>query len=208
MNKEAGYIFLLGSAWGLAECALGAGLKVCASSLSGSVMTGAAFFFVAAAWGRGRKFPNVILLVSIATVFKMFDAFWLGVPLRSGAIANPVFAFVLEGAAFLLAGSVLAASMKTRAAGRAVWGGGAALIAVGAFPLVRFVTGIPACVVAGSSFPLVWAYAPIAVGLSLLTVPFGLRAGESARRMAPGPAWSVPVAVALFLAAAAVVRVF
>ena len=35
---------ILGSVWGLSEVMLGAGIKACANTLSGSVMTGVAFF--------------------------------------------------------------------------------------------------------------------------------------------------------------------
>jgi hypothetical protein len=197
MNKKTfGYILLLGSAWGLAECGLGAGLKACASSISGSVMTAAALFFVA-------------VMVAVAIGFKMFDALLLGVPLRSGAIVHPAFAFVLEGAGFLVVGALLMRSRKQSSSrgeagairsrfgttapklevkdahfpllrksnpGRGIlWGGTSALIAAAAFPLVKFATGIPACVVAGSAIPMVWAYAPLAVGLSMLTVPLGFK---------------------------------
>jgi hypothetical protein len=113
MNKQTfGYVVLFGSAWGLAECALGAGLKACASSISGSVMTAVALFFIAAAWIVGRKAANVALLVAVAIGFKMFDALLLGLPLRSGAITHPVFAFVLEGVGFLVAGALLMRSRK------------------------------------------------------------------------------------------------
>jgi hypothetical protein len=243
MNKKTfGYILLLGSAWGLAECGLGAGLKACASSISGSVMTAAALFFVAAAWAAGRKAANVALLVAVAIGFKMFDALLLGVPLRSGAIVHPAFAFVLEGAGFLVVGALLMRSRKQSSSrgeagairsrfgttapklevkdahfpllrksnpGRGIlWGGTSALIAAAAFPLVKFATGIPACVVAGSAIPMVWAYAPLAVGLSMLTVPLGFKTAERARAFAAGPAWQIPAAVVISLAIMTVIRGF
>ena len=63
-------------------------------------------------------------------------------------------------------------------AGRGLLGGLTALIAVNVFPLVKFATGIPACVVPGTAYPLSLYYAPIAIGVSLFTVPLGWLAGE------------------------------
>jgi hypothetical protein len=230
MNKKTfGYIILLGSAWGLAECGLGAGLKACASSISGSVMTAAALFFIAAAWIVGRKAASVALLVAIAIGFKVYDALLLGLPLRSGAITHPVFAFVLEGAGFLIVGALLMRPRKRSSSrgeaealraqpgreeaedhntrlmpsysGRGIlWGGASALIAVAAFPLVKFASGIPACVVPGSMIPMVWAFAPLAVGLSMLTVPLGFKTAEKARAFISGPVWRIPAAILLSLA--------
>ena len=186
MNKgtiaeRAGTVIALGAVWGLAECALGAGLQACAKSISGSLMTGVALFFVAAAWAASKRALDVALLVGIAVLFKMFDALLLGLPLGSGAVANPAFAFVLEGAGFLVAASLIGRSRSERTSGRVLMGGAGAFLAVASFPLVGFVTGNAACLAAGTSIPLAWYYGPIAVALSLLTVPLGMRFGERAR---------------------------
>ena len=175
-----GIVVILGSAWGLSECVLGAAIQACASKMSGSLMTGVALFFIAAAWAATGKAWSVALLVAVAMLFKMFDALLLSLPLWNGAIANPIFAFVLEGAAFVAVAAVVAGKMGRKTAGRAVWGGSAALLAAGAFPLAKFVTGIAACLAPGTSIPLAWYYAPLAVGLSLVTVPLGIWAGEKA----------------------------
>jgi len=207
MNKKTfGIILLLGSGWGLVECGLGAGLKACAASISGSVMTAAALFFIAAAWAVGRKAMNIALLIAVATVFKMFDALLLGLPLRSGAVVHPVFAFVLEGTCFLAVGAVLARLMKSAPGRGRLWGGTSALIAAAAFPLVRFATGIPACVVPGSMIPLAWAYAPLAVGLSMLAVPLGFKTAEKARGLAAEPSWRIPAVLVLCLALMTIIR--
>src|SRR4030065_519775 len=57
-------------------------------------------------------------------------------------------------------------------------GAGGVLLVLNLFPLVRFATGIPACVYPGTGYPLSLYYAPIAVGLSFLTVPLGFWIGE------------------------------
>jgi hypothetical protein len=241
MNKKTfGQIILLGSAWGFIECGLGAGLKACASSISGSVMTAVALFFVAVAWvaggrtsfrpgarpglrstgERGQSEPsertrgfgiergvaNVAFLIVVAIGFKMFDALLLGVPLRSGAITHPAFAFVLEGVGFLIAGALLMRWLKPSSGRGMLWGGASALLAAAAFPLVKFASGIPACVVAGSAIPTAWPYAPLAVGLSMLTVSLGFKTAEKSRTSAPRPAWQIPAAVLLSLALMTVVR--
>ena len=203
-RRNFGTVILLGAVWGLSECLLGAALHACASSVSGSVMTGFAFFFIAAAWAADRKALSAALIVAIAVLFKMFDAVLLSLPLKDGAIANPVFAFILEGAAFVVLAVILKEAWKRRTAGRAVWGGTAALVTVAAFPLVKFATGTAACLVPGSTTPLAWYYAVPAVGISLLTVPLGLRAGERMREDVkwaglPAPAIAIALSLALMV---------
>ena len=202
IRRNVGMIIMLGAVWGLSECMLGAALHTCASSISGSMMTGVAFFFIAAAWASGGKTRSVALVVAIAVLFKTFDAVLLSLPLRKGAIANPVFAFLLEGGAFIVLAVILKEAWKRRTAGRAVWGGVAALVSVAAFPLVRFATGTAACLVPGTTTPLALYYAVLAVSISLLTVPLGLRAGEKMReqmKWAGLPAPAIAVALSLVL---------
>jgi hypothetical protein len=202
IRRNVGIIVMLGAVWGLSECMLGAALHACASSISGSVMTGVAFFFIAAAWASGRKALSAALIIAIAVLFKMFDAVLLSLPLRNGTIANPVVAFILEGGAFIVLAVILKEEWKRRTAGRAVWGGTAALVSAAAFPLVKFATGTAACLVPGTTTPLAWNYAILAVGISLLTVPLGLRAGEKMRddvKWAGLPAPAIAVALSLAL---------
>ena len=202
IRRNVGIIIMLGAVWGLSECMLGAALHACASSISGSVMTGIAFFFIAAAWAADRKAISAAFIVAIAVLFKMFDAILLSLPLRNGAITNPMFAFILEGGAFLVLAVILKEAWKRRTSGRAVWGGMAALVSVAAFPLVRFATGTAACLVPGTTTPLAWYYAIPAVGISLLTVPLGLRAGEKMReqmKWAGLPAPAIAIALSLVL---------
>jgi len=199
--KALGLVVILGSAWGLAECGLGAVLHACASTMSGSLMTGVALFFIAAAWAATERAWSIVLLIAIASLFKMFDALLLSLPLADGAIGNPIFAFILEGAAFLAIAAVAAGPLRPRTVGRAIWGGSAALLAAGAFPLVKSVTGVAACLAPGTSIPLAWYYAPLAVGFSLITVPLGIWAGErAAGRMIRLKLLEPSLAVALSLA--------
>ncbi len=170
-------VLVLGSLWGLSEAAMGMYLRQCASTVSGSLMTGAALFFLAAAWVVAPRVQALAAMVLIASAFKLFDALLLGLPVLHGAVANPIFAMVLEGAAFLLIVSIIREALARTFAGRSLAGGLTALLAVSAFPLVRFATGIAACVVAGTTIPLSLYYAPVAIALSALTVPLGFAAG-------------------------------
>jgi hypothetical protein len=147
---------------------------------------------------------SAALIIAIAVLFKMFDAVLLSLPLRNGTIANPVVAFILEGGAFIVLAVILKEEWKRRTAGRAVWGGTAALVSAAAFPLVKFATGTAACLVPGTTTPLAWYYAILAVGISLLTVPLGLRAGEKMRDDVkwaglPAPAIAVVLSLALMV---------
>jgi hypothetical protein len=178
-----GIVVMLGAVWGFSEAALGIGLRSCASLFSGSIMTGIALFFIAASWILTRKILGVALLIVVASLFKMFDALLLSLPVQHGAVANPIFAFLMEGAAFLVLISIFTEKRKQKIGNQAILGGMAALLAVNLFPLVKYATGIPACVFQGTGYPLSLYYAPIAVFISLVTVPLGLRAGVRIRAL-------------------------
>lgn len=181
-----GIVFILGAVWGVSEAALGMGLRTCASVLSGSIMTGVALFFIAVCWIISRNVLGVVLLVLIASLFKMFDALLLSLPIIHGAVANPIFAFIMEGAAFLLIVALIKDRLFQKRSGQAMAGGLAALLAVNLFPLVKYATGIPACVVAGTGYPLSLYYAYVAVSISLVTVPLGVLVGTKARSFEAG----------------------
>jgi hypothetical protein len=209
-----GSILVLGSLWGLSEAALGMYLRQCASTVSGSLMTGAALFFLAGAWTIAPRVQTVAGMVVLASFFKLFDAMLLGLPVLHGAIANPIFAIATEGAAFLLLVSIVRRDLAAKAVGQGLTGGLTALLAVNAFPLVKFATGIAACKVAGTSIPLSIYYAPIAIALSMLTVPAGFRVGARVKaielRLAPPGAarvpWAATAAFVLCLAALTLLR--
>ncbi len=175
-----GMVIVLGSVWGLSEAALGMGLRSCAAFVSGSLMTGAALFFLAAGWMVSRKVSGVILMVLIASIFKMFDALLLSLPLKHGAIGNPIFAFFMEAAAFIIIISIIREKVIKKPAGQALLGGLSAVLAVNLFPLVKYATGVPACVVAGTGYPLSLYYIHFAVLVSMVTVPLGLWVGSKA----------------------------
>lgn len=177
LKHHLGIVVMLGAVWGLSEAALGMGLRSCASFVSGSLMTGVALFFITASWVVSRRILGVALLILITTLFKMFDAFLLSLPVLHGAVANPIFAFIMEGVAFLVLIAIINEKTKHKIAGQAILGGMAALLAVNLFPLVKYVTGIPACVFPGTGYPLSLYYAPLAIFLSLVTVPLGFWAG-------------------------------
>jgi hypothetical protein len=203
-----GPILVLGGLWGLSEAALGMYLRQCASTVSGSVMTGAALFFLAAAWTIAPRLATAAAMVAIAASFKLFDALLLGLPILHGAIGNPIFAIVMEGAAFALIVSVVSKALAGKAVGQGVVGALGALVAVNLFPLVKFMTGVAPCVT-GTSYPLSLYYAPIAVALSALTVPLGALAGGALRAFEPVAwrlRWLSPAALALSFGALAALR--
>jgi hypothetical protein len=203
-----GPVLVLGGLWGLSEAALGMYLRTCASTVSGSLMTGAALFFLAAAWAVSPRIKATALMVGVAAGFKLFDALLLGLPILHGAIGNPIFAIVMEGAAFALIVSVVSKSVAGKAAGQGLAGGLSALVAVNLFPLVKHATGVAPCVT-GTSYPLSLYYAPIAVSLAAVTVPLGLRAGAALSALESRPVslrWLSPAAMALSLGALALLR--
>jgi hypothetical protein len=177
-SAQWSFVIMIGAVWGLTEAALGLGLERCASLASGSIMTGVALMFMAAGWTLASRKLSLALLVVIAGLFKMFDALLLSLPLHHGAIANPIFAFITEGLAFFILISLASEALKKRVWGQALTGGLAAILAANLFPLGKFATGIPACVYPGTSYPLSLYFLPLAVAVSLIAVPLGIRAGE------------------------------
>jgi hypothetical protein len=176
-KSHLGIVVMLGAVWGLSEAALGMGLRSCASFVSGSLMTGVALFFISASWVISRRILGVALLIIIASLFKMFDALLLSLPVLHGAVANPIFAFIMEGVAFMVLITIISEKLKQRKAGQAIIGGLAALLAVNLFPLVKYATGIRACVFPGTGYPLSLYYAHLAIFLSCVTVPLGFFVG-------------------------------
>jgi len=172
------HLIVLGAAWGLAEAALGLGLQRCASLASGSIMTAVALFFISAVWVATSRIIALALTVALVTIIKLFDAYLLSLPVRHGAVANPIFAFWTEALAFVLIIAILKEPLAQKRTGQAVGGALSALVAVNLFPLVKFATGIPACVIAGTGYPQALYYAPFAIGLSLITVPLGFQVGK------------------------------
>ena len=179
-----GLILVLGSVWGLSEAGLGMGLRSCAAFVSGSIMTGVALFFMAAGWVVSRRISGVLLMALIASAFKLFDAFLLSLPIKHGAIGNPIFAFFMEAAAFVLLVSVIRDKLAQKPAGQALVGGVAAALAVNLFPLVKYATGVPACVIPGTGYPLSLFYIHVAVLISCVTVPLGFLAGTKIESIA------------------------
>ena len=169
---------VLGSVWGFSEVVLGVGLRTCAHLVSGSLMTGVALFFIAATWVATRNYLAPVLVVLIAAVFKLFDAVLLSLPVMHGAIGNPIFAFLMEGLAFIVLIAILRNVLWKKTSSRALLGAGSALIAVALFPLVKYATGVPACVYPNTMVPLSIFFAPVAIAFSAFTVPLGFLAGE------------------------------
>ena len=70
---------------------------------------------------------------------------------------------------------------------------------------MKFATGIPACVAAGTGYPLSLYYAYIAVALSLITVPLGVIVGEKMRSLETGLIKAVGVKKYSYIASPAAV---
>jgi hypothetical protein len=111
----------------------------------------------------------------------MLDALLLSLPLRHGAIGNPIIAFFMEAAAFVIIVSIIREKMIKKPSEQALLGGLSAVLAVNLFPLVKYATGVPACVVAGRGYPLSLYYIHFAILISMMTVPLGIWVGLRAR---------------------------
>jgi hypothetical protein len=176
-RAHMGSVIVLGSVWGLSEASLGMALRSCAASVSGSLMAGVALFFLAAGWVVSQRKSGVLIMALIASTFKLFDALLLSLPLKHGAIGNPIFAFFMEAAAFIFLLTIVKDKISGKPAGQALLGGLSAALAMNLFPLVKYATGVPACVVPGSGYPLSLYYIYVAGLISCATVPLGFLGG-------------------------------
>ena len=172
-------VLAIGCIWGLAEALLGMFLRgSCAASVTGSLLTGMAILFLSSALAIHRRKAGLFIILGVVAMFKLLDAVLLDLPVRHGAIINPIFGIIMEVAAFALIFSVLKSKLTETVHGQAVMGGLSALVAVNLFPLVKYFTGIPACVLPGTVYPLSLYYAPIAVALSMVSCPLGFSLGS------------------------------
>jgi hypothetical protein len=178
LKTGLGIALILGSVWGFAEAALGFGLHRCAANMSGSLMTGVALFFICASWVSTKRFYAPVITVLIACIFKLFDAVLLDQKIISGAVANPIFAFLTEGLAIIGLAAIISYKRLSTRSSRALLGAGSALVAVCLFPLVKFFTGIPACLYGSTGIPLSIVFGPVAIALSAITVPLAFPVGE------------------------------
>jgi len=142
-------------------------------------MTAVAIFFLTAGWTLSGTRLAIPAMIILASLFKMADALLLSLPLQHGAVANPIFAFLMEGLAIWLIITFISETWQKKIIGQAMAGVFTALTAVNLFPLVKYATGIPACVYPGTNYPLSLYYAPLAVALSALSYPAGRAIGQS-----------------------------
>jgi len=176
LKSNLGIILAVGSVWGLTEFVAGMGLQKCASLYTGAILTGMAFFWVSFAWSLTRKLLPVLLIVGMAILFKLLDAALLPVAWNHGSILNPAYAIVTILIGFSLLILLFKNQFSKKLLHRILLGAGAALIATAMFPLVRFATGSAACFYASTNIPLAIYTAPVAILISMLTVPLGYQA--------------------------------
>jgi hypothetical protein len=178
LRKNLGLILAVGSVWGLTEFAFGMGLQKCATLYTGAILTGIAFFWLSFVWSTTRKIVPILIIVGIAMLFKFLDALLLPVAWNHGSILNPIFAFFTLMLGFILLSSLLRKQFSTHLLNRVLVGAGAALVATTLFPLAKFATGSAACLYAGTNIPLAIYTAPVAIIISMLTVPLGYMASK------------------------------
>jgi len=169
---------VVGAMWGLSEALIGMYMRqTVAYGMTGSIMTGIVALILAFGYGAIRQYGLLFISLAMVVLFKLLDAWLLHLPVVHGAVGNPIFAIILEMLAFVLVVNVIRPELKAKLHGQALTGGLYALIAVSAFPLVKHFTGLPACVVPGTIYPLSLYYAPLAIGISLVTYPLGFLVG-------------------------------
>jgi hypothetical protein len=182
-------IIMIGSLWGLLEATAGIGLRgSCARLYSGSLLSGASLLFFSGAYALTGRLLLVLLLPVIAGLFRLYAGLLLGQPLISGAVANPIYAFVVEALAFCAVIYLIKQKHVKSLVGASLAGMTAGVLSANMFLPVKFFTGIPACVVPGTDFPLcIWGL-PVAIAVAAVSMPLGFRGGAWIRRRIEAPA--------------------
>lgn len=171
--SELNPVLVAGAVWGISEALMGAWLNGCAFRYSGAIMTGLAFFYMSFTWSMTRKLLSILLLLAMVVLFKMFDAVLLSVSLSHGSVLNPSFAFLTESLAFMAVVLLIGGRFFNRQSYRVLTGAAAALLAVCLFPFAGYFTGSAACLYPGTQIPLSIATSPLAMAISVITVPLG-----------------------------------
>ncbi len=175
ITSNFGVILAAGSLWGIIEFGAGIGLQKCATLATGAILTGLSLFWFSLIWTFTKRLIPVLIVLVIAMLFKWLDALLLHVAWNHGSILNPMFAFFTATAGFILIISLLRNRFFQNRLSRILTGGGAALVAMCLFPLVKFVSGTPACSYAATNIPLSVYTAPLAILIGMITVPLGHR---------------------------------
>ena len=181
-------VLVLGSLWGLVESTAGIGLRgSCARFYSGSILTGTSLLFFAGAYALTGRLLLVMVLPIIAGLFRLYTGLLLGQAVISGAVANPLFAFFVEALAFCMVIYLIKQQHVRSLAGGSLAGMTTAVLAANLCLPVKWVTGIPACVVPGTGFPLaIWGL-PMALAVAAVSMPLGFRAGAAIRQWMDAP---------------------
>jgi hypothetical protein len=185
IRNNLGVIFAAGSVWGLIEFGAGMGLQKCATLFTGAILTGLAFFWFSFIWSLTRRILPLLILVAIAMLFKWLDALLLQVAWNHGSILNPMFAFFTGMAGFVVAITLFRQRLLHSQRIRILAGGTAALLATFMFPLVKFVSGTPACLSSFASLPVSIVTSPVAIVISMIMVPLGFLAARWFERQEP-----------------------
>lgn len=175
ITSHWGMILAIGSLWGIMEFGAGMGLQKCATLATGAVLTGLSFFWLSLVWSATKRLIPILIIVLIAMMFKWLDTLLLNIAWNHGSVLNPMFAFLTAMAGFMLFIGLFRKKFFQNRLSRILTGGGAALIAMSIFPLVKFASGTPACTFAATNIPLSVLTAPIAIVIAMITVPLGHR---------------------------------
>lgn len=175
-------ILMFGSLWGLIEASVGVALRgTCGRLYCGSILTGCSLLFFSGAFVVSRRVWLLMLLPVIAGLFRLYTGFLLHQRVVSGAVANPIYAFFVEGLVFCALIWIVREQRLGSLVSRGVAGAAAAGLAAVFFVPVKLFTTIPACVVPWSSTPLaIWGM-PVAMAFGAAAMPLGFALGQWVR---------------------------
>ncbi|MDD5307069.1 MAG: hypothetical protein PHU25_07080 [Deltaproteobacteria bacterium] len=101
-KQELLFVLVFGSAWGLFEATLGAGLHLARVPLAGTVMASIGFSVLLAALRRGLSPLSLASVSVVAASWKLLDTVVFGVPPLDPMVIRPAIAIASQGLAFTL----------------------------------------------------------------------------------------------------------
>jgi len=163
-----------GAIWGTIEIFGGALLKGTAPEITGSVMTALAGFVLVVVYGLTRNYLAYFATVLLASGFRIINSLTWHLPAVHLGFGNHVFGMVTEAVALALFLTLLKNNLHRPAYQRLI-GVSFPFLSALLFPLVRLITGNPACLFRNSGIAVAWVFAPLAMILGALLCPIAFQ---------------------------------
>ncbi len=169
-------LITIGCLWGFTEFFAGTTIKdMFPDNVTGSVLIGLSFFFLAAGYTITKKTTGIIIPLSICILLKLFGTLIIGKPAFHSSIINPVISMVIEAGIFLLMYKLLLNKDKVSLSKKILSGVIGAFLVALLFPLINYFTALPVCIKNGTNIPLSIYYLHFSMLAGAIALPLGMQ---------------------------------